>query len=1240
MIASARGKELPHHSRVGFLTRMLALFAVSMCSLSAFGGGTYYTNSDNLNPGGEPNDLDTSMSAGSQIEFNINVTTPPTTSAVLTIYANDVDEEQGEVDEVTFNGHPLGRLSGANGVWSSTAFELDPSWVQAGNNTVLIDVATQGGGWVVTVDWGQLLIDGGAADRGDTGDIEITGHSIVSGNVTVNTSTEIDSIAGGDYRLEISIVAPNGDSASVLTQNFTATAGQQVIRNSSPTYALNAASGTYTIQAQLFWMDGSFPVQQDIATTTFEHIQNVGPTGGDHDTDGLPGADETTLGTSPWSSDTDGDGEDDGTEVGGDVNSPTDTDGDGIIDALESSVTDTDGDGVPNESDATNSNPCSPSDSHAACLAYDSDGDGLTNAQEDALGTNRNLADTDGDGINDGTEVGNVNAPNDTDGDGIINARESSASDTDGDGTNNQNDGANTNPCIPNSTNSACLATDSDGDSLTNAEEDDLGTDRDNSDTDGDGVNDDVEVGGDPTNPTDSDGDGVPDVLEHNSSDRDGDGIEDAADTDSDNDGIPDTVEAPNGLPRDTDGDGVPDHLDRDSDNDGIPDAFEAGNESQPRDTDGDGTPDYLDPDSDGDGVADRVEGNASGEDSDGDGIDDSYDADTLGEDDSNGDGIADSAALRDTDNDGTPDVIDTDADGDGIADKYEAGISGNDTDGDGIDDSMDVDSTGGTDANGDGVDDSFVLADDDNDGVPNMFDLDSDNDGILDVTETGGEDLDQDGRADGTEPQPQAPLDTDGDGTPDFRDLDSDGDGTFDIATSGGTDSDNDGRIDGTTDSDGDGIPDASDPAPHIPGAYRDGDGDGVIDALDIDLDNDGIPDSVEGSEDSDGDGIPNLADRDSDNDGIPDILEAGGRDMNGDGVADDLTDTNGNGLADIYEAATGGTALTLIDTDGDGFPNVRDLDSDGDGISDLIEAGGVDADGNGRVDDATDSDHDGLADSVDNSKPGMHALARPDSDGDGTVDGLDSDSDGDGISDRDERVADSDGDGIPDYKDSPGRLDTAVSGGGSFDMFWLLAGIALLTLRRRFASAALAIPLVCVLGFSASSAQAQETAEGFYFSGDVGLTTLKPESRDGGYRVDDDSSGGFRLVAGYSWSSKWSGEVFYSDAGKAGIASDNANVGHLGDLEYEIYGGGVQWAPLGDGTAATVYPVLKAGFATISNDVTDDRINYDRRNSWSYYVGVGGGWRITPRWTLQADFVSYDKDARFLSLGVRWKL
>ena len=116
-----------------------------------------------------------------------------------------------------------------------------------------------------------------------------------------------------------------------------------------------------------------------------------------------------------------------------------------------------------------------------------------------------------------------------------------------------------------------------------------------------------------------------------------------------------------------------------------------------------------------------------------------------------------------------------------------------------------------------------------------------------------------------------------------------------------------------------------------------------------DIDLDNDGIPNSEEGYGDTDGDGIPNYLDLDSDNDGIPDVIEGGDGDLdtNGDGMIDEndvgFEDLDEDGMADDSEETP------QPDTDGDGTPDFLDIDSDNDGIFDVVEGGDGDLDTNG---------------------------------------------------------------------------------------------------------------------------------------------------------------------------------------------------------------------------------------------------------------------------------------------------
>jgi gliding motility-associated-like protein len=191
----------------------------------------------------------------------------------------------------------------------------------------------------------------------------------------------------------------------------------------------------------------------------------------DADGDGLSDANEAIAGTDPNNPDSDGDGENDNAEVGGNPAAPLDTDGDDIIDAFESSTVDTDGDGVSNELDPENTNPCVPNVNAGPC---DQDNDGLINSQEATLGTNPTNPDTDGDGINDGLE--NVNGSNPLD------------------------------PCDPDNSLPGCQI-DTDGDGLIDAIEATLGTDPNNPDTDGDGLTDGAEVTGnsDPLDPCDPD---------------------------------------------------------------------------------------------------------------------------------------------------------------------------------------------------------------------------------------------------------------------------------------------------------------------------------------------------------------------------------------------------------------------------------------------------------------------------------------------------------------------------------------------------------------------------------------------------------------------------------------------------------------------------------------------------------------------------------------------------------------
>ena len=284
-----------------------------------------------------------------------------------------------------------------------------------------------------------------------------------------------------------------------------------------------------------------------------------------------------------------------------------DTDGDGLDDGDEIAIgtsplrCDTDGDGLPDEWEvAYGLDPLSAEGDNGA--AGDPDDDGFDNLGEYETGTDPNCADTDGDSLSDGSEV-NVRGCDprlaDTDGDGL----------SDGDEVNVQGG----NPCLA----------DTDGDGLSDGEELSLGTALDNPDSDGDGLSDGWESSngldplsgqGEDGGAADIDGDGLTNLQEQShggnprNADTDSDGLSDAREVqfganpssaDTDLDGLADGREVSLGLDPlqpDTDGDGMNDEWEQRYRNAGFDPVVDNSSDDNPdndraADPDGDGIP-------------------------------------------------------------------------------------------------------------------------------------------------------------------------------------------------------------------------------------------------------------------------------------------------------------------------------------------------------------------------------------------------------------------------------------------------------------------------------------------------------------------------------------------------------------------------------------------------------------------------------------------------------------------------
>ena len=471
-------------------------------------------------------------------------------------------------------------------------------------------------------------------------------------------------------------------------------------------------------------------------------------------------------------------------------------------------------------------------------------------------------------------------------------------------------------------------------------------------DSDNDGISDVVEGSAPGSNP-DPDGDGV--IGTGIPADSDNDGLADLVDTD--NNGFPlplpntDGLGGYNFLDIDADNDGIVDNIEaqttsgyhgpsnQDTNQNGWDDSYEGVNAITPANTDNSDNPDYMDLDSDNDGDSDILEAwdtnndgtpntTFSGFDSDNDGLDNAYDNTVLtGSTTGNGANITNGNstpntfpdldnsstperdwrepnALPDNDNDGIDNVNDPDDDNDGILD---------------VDEDLNLDGDNDPNTN---------PTDSDLDGIPNIFDLDSDNDGLADVIEAGGIDPDGDGII-GT----GIPVDSDNDGVPDIVDTYNSGAPVGEITN--GTPLEN-------PDTDNDGINNVND---------IDADNDGIVDNTEAqptndyvapsgnDVNQNGWDDIYEGSNtidpvNTDGEDNPDYIDLDSDNDGDLDALE--GWDTDNDGVADTTptgNDDDNDGLDNAYDVVslnvfTGTSNATNNGTTPNDFPNL-DLES-----------------------------------------------------------------------------------------------------------------------------------------------------------------------------------------------------------------------------------------------------------------------------------------------------------------------
>lgn len=215
-----------------------------------------------------------------EFKFDVDQPVPSDANAYLLIRAYDVDEEDGnysnstdgEWDRVYFSSNPdhirldynytnwkytipgaglpnnkyakemhsdafVGALSGSDSKWNTTVLPIDPSKIVQGENYVGItihhyyqDPSSPNSNWQMTVDWGQLVINGGARNKGEITHATMEkGTGSNSNDLIINTNFLPK--VNGNFSLEVSVIEKVAMGGDEVDQNVGL--GQKRIKGST-----------------------------------------------------------------------------------------------------------------------------------------------------------------------------------------------------------------------------------------------------------------------------------------------------------------------------------------------------------------------------------------------------------------------------------------------------------------------------------------------------------------------------------------------------------------------------------------------------------------------------------------------------------------------------------------------------------------------------------------------------------------------------------------------------------------------------------------------------------------------------------------------------------------------------------------------------------------------------------------------------------------------------------------------
>ena len=246
-------------------------------------------NENNSHTGKADGDIDVLMSSKGKahpIELAFTLDELPTQSAYLAIKAYDVDEDEGETDYVylnddiyltmdkknaygkEYNEATLGYLAGTNDTWNTTVLEIPVDKLKKGKNVISVTIAL---GWLVRVDWMQLILDGGAADPDiDEFSLELKDAVTEDNRVTVQSHVTVRQKGTTQYITEYTLTQT--ETGNALDACFGQVQDTEEIALGMP---LDSPSGVYKITGIL-----KNPDTEEIKATdsvSFYFVQGTGP---------------------------------------------------------------------------------------------------------------------------------------------------------------------------------------------------------------------------------------------------------------------------------------------------------------------------------------------------------------------------------------------------------------------------------------------------------------------------------------------------------------------------------------------------------------------------------------------------------------------------------------------------------------------------------------------------------------------------------------------------------------------------------------------------------------------------------------------------------------------------------------------------------------------------------------------------------------------------------------------------